>query len=91
MSFNINFNKPSITGAQASQDGGAGNLGYMKGGGQGNSHKQEETNSIFDEQRDSFSKEGAEDKNSSFEVYVEKMLIMAKLMILKILNIFVKH
>lgn len=90
MSFNINFNKPSITGAQASQDGGAGNLGYMKGGGQGNSHKHEEANSIFDEQRDTFSKEGAKEK-WSFDKYIERMLITAKLIVLKILNIFVKH
>ncbi|MBR1754056.1 hypothetical protein IJ732_04390 [bacterium] len=86
MSFNINFNKPAITNAQAAQDGGAGNLGYMQGGGQGKNKHQEQANSIFEEQRDSFVKEGQE--KESFETYLERILLTAKLIVLKILSIF---
>ena len=70
MSFNINFNKPQITGAQGSQDGGAGNLGYMKNK---NSQKQE-SNSIFEEEEkgDSFTKTNEFKKEMTFH----KMLMI---------------
>lgn len=57
MGFDLNFNnnQPMIQNAQKSQDGGAGNLGYMKG----RKKKGEEdaeilSGSIFDEKKDSF-------------------------------------
>ena len=76
MSFNINSNQPIIQAAQKSQDGGAGNLGYMKGGGKGNSRHEESANSIFEEQQDTFVK--VEDEQPSFS-YIDKFILMFKL------------
>lgn len=61
MGFDVNFNnKPIIQGAQASQDGGAGNLGYFE---QGEKEKKEKSlgKSIFKEESDSFKKSDGED------------------------------
>lgn len=81
MSFNINFNKPAITKTQTTQDGGAGNLGYMQGGKK--SKKQEQTNSIFEEQQDSFTKEGKEEKVSFFSS-LDRIIFTIKLIVQKI-------
>ncbi len=85
MSFDINFNKPAITNAQASQDGGAGNLGYMKGGGKGGRHRQE-ANSIFEEapSSDSFTHEGEDDMQR--EGFVDKLILILKYIVSKIFN-----
>lgn len=87
MSFNINSNQPIIQSAQKSQDGGAGNLGYMKGGGQGNSkHKEETSNSIFDNQPDTFVKE--DEEKPTFDSYIDKFILIFQYIFKKI---FGKH
>lgn len=85
MSFNLNFNNnlPSITAAQGSQDGGAGNLGYMKGGGKGNSKQHQESNSIFEEEQDSFTKEGFE-RAETFDSVIDRFILTFKLIIKRI-------
>lgn len=85
MSFNINFNKPAITNAQAAQDGGAGNLGYMKGGGKGGSKKQEETNSIFEEVQDSFTKTDLEEE--SLDSFIDRMILTFKVILKKLFRL----
>ena len=83
MSFNINFNQPAIKGAQASQDGGAGNLGYMKGGTQQNAKKREESNSIFEDvASDTFVK--SEQKSFTFDDFLDRIEFMIKWLIKKI-------
>lgn len=84
MSFNINStNQPIIQAAQKSQDGGAGNLGYMKGGGKGNSnHKEEISNSIFDDQPDTFVKE--DEEKPTFDSYIDRIILMFQLIFKKI-------
>jgi hypothetical protein len=84
MSFNIDFNKPIITNAQASQDGGAGNLGYMKGGGQQNSKKQESSNSIFDEQKDSFI--SSTKKEETLDEFIDRMILTFKCIIRRLFH-----
>ncbi|MBQ9688276.1 hypothetical protein IJV79_01420 [bacterium] len=86
MSFNLNFNnnKPAITSAQASQDGGAGNLGYMKGGGNSKNRKEQSSNSIFEDSKpDSFTKSGLEKEQTPF---LEKFLLWLKLFFQKFLK-----
>ena len=83
MSFNINFNQPAIQAAQGSQDGGAGNLGYMKGGGKGNSkHGEESANSIFDDQPDTFVR--LDDEKQSQDSYIDRIILMFKLIFKRI-------
>ena len=85
MGFDVNFNnnKPIIKGAQAAQDGGAGNLGYFEQEeGKKNKKKDDEKNLFEDEQEDQFIRH--DKKNSEDE---EEDLSLSKIIAQIILDI----
>ncbi len=90
MGFDLNFNnnQPMIQNAQKSQDGGAGNLGYMRG----RKKKDEEdaeiiSGSIFEEKQDSFTHSNqAETEPFSLSQFIEKIIYYIKYAIAKLFN-----
>lgn len=70
MGFDVNFtNKPVIQGAQSSQDGGAGNLGYFEQE-KDEKAKKDANSSIFSkaQEADSFKKSDASDFDENFSI-----------------------
>lgn len=83
MGFDVNFNnKPVIQGAKATQDGGAGNLGYFERGGEHKDHENfAKDSSIFEgEEIDSFKKSTEEEDEEPFSManFIAKIILAVK-------------
>lgn len=90
MSFDVNFNKPVIQGAQSLQDGGAGNLGYFE---QGDKDKKDKEKSIFTEakEKDTFEKHdgyGIDSKDFSISKIIAQIILAVKGWLKKIFKIY---
>lgn len=90
MGFDVNFNnKPIIQGAQSSQDGGAGNLGYFEQGEKEENAKK--NSSIFSQSQetDTFKKSDDVDSENSFSFakFIAEIILAIKDLFKKIFGI----
>lgn len=76
---NFNNNKPIIKGAQAAQDGGAGNLGYFEQEEGKNKKKEDEKKLLEEEQEDQFIRH--DKKNSEDEEDLSLSKIIAQIIL----------
>ncbi|MCQ2788757.1 MAG: hypothetical protein MJ229_00100 [bacterium] len=85
MGFDLNFNnnQPMIQNAQKSQDGGAGNLGYMRGRkkkGKDEDEAEMLSGSIFENAQDSFThSDQTENESLSLTQIIEKFICYIKI------------